>query len=439
MLCRTPTQCRQFPGTAHRALPAASWGYPSRSDFFNAARLAPGQVDAEFLGSAEDVLVGVAHLDRGAVAREHLHVQAERLHLLDQHLERLRDAWLRDVLALDDRLIDLDPAEHVVGLDRQQLLQGVGGAIRLQRPYLHLAESLAAELRLSAEWLLGDHGVRPGGASMDLVIDKVQQLEDVDVADRYRILERLAGTAVEQPGLTAGTNQLLAIPVRQRAAEQAGDLLLARSVEDRRRHRSTGDGGVRASLAQPLLPLRVVAVNLPAGLSDPAKVRLEYLADVHTAGHTERVEHDVHRRAVLEERHVLDREDLGDDALVAVPPGQLVPIGDLALLRDVDPDQLVDPRGQLVAVLPGEHADPDDLAGFTVRHLERGVSDLARLLSEDRAQQPLFRGQLGLAIGRDLADQDVAVDHLGTDPDDAALVEVGEDLLGHVGDIPGDL
>src|SRR6202035_950548 len=83
--------------------------------------------------------------------------------------------------------------------------------------------------------------------------------------------------------------------------------------------------------------------------------------------------------------------------------------------------------------------DADDLALFTVRDLEAGVPDLARLLTEDRAQQPLLRGQLGLALGRYLADQDVAVDDLGADPDDAALVQVRQHLVGDVGDVPGDL
>ena len=74
-----------------------------------------------------------------------------------------------------------------------------------------------------------------------------------------------------------------------------------------------------------------------------------------------------------------------------------------------------------------------------MRHLERGVAHLARLLAEDRAQQPLLRRQLGLALGRDLADEDVARGDLGADADDAALVEVGEDLLGDVRDVAGDL
>ena len=63
----------------------------------------------------------------------------------------------------------------------------------------------------------------------------------------------------------------------------------------------------------------------------------------------------------------------------------------------------------------------------------------ARLLAEDRAQQPLLRGQLALALGGHLADQDVAVDDLRADPDDAPVVEVREDLLRHVRDVTGDL
>jgi hypothetical protein len=41
-----------------------------------------------------------------------------------------------------------------------------------------------------------------------------------------------------------------------------------------------------------------------------------------------------------QERHVLDGQDLGDDALVAVAPGDLVAVLDLAHLSDVDPDEL---------------------------------------------------------------------------------------------------
>ncbi len=74
-----------------------------------------------------------------------------------------------------------------------------------------------------------------------------------------------------------------------------------------------------------------------------------------------------------------------------------------------------------------------------MRHLEARVAHLACLLTEDRAQEALLRRQLGLTLGRDLADEDVARADLGADADDAALVEVLEDVLGEVRDVTGDL
>src|SRR3712207_4681301 len=93
-----------------------------RSHVFDGRRLAAGQVDAQLLRGPEDLVVGVAQLDRLPVAGQHLDVEAERLQLLEQHLERLRDARLGDVLALDDGLVDLHAAQDVVGLDGEQLL-----------------------------------------------------------------------------------------------------------------------------------------------------------------------------------------------------------------------------------------------------------------------------------------------------------------------------
>src|ERR1700712_4466911 len=61
---------------------------PAPSDLLDAARLATRQVDAQLFCRPEHVLVRVAHLQGHAVAGEHLHVEAERLHLLDEHLER---------------------------------------------------------------------------------------------------------------------------------------------------------------------------------------------------------------------------------------------------------------------------------------------------------------------------------------------------------------
>src|SRR4030095_7392896 len=73
------------------------------------------------------------------------------------------------------------------------------------------------------------------------------------------------------------------------------------------------------------------------------------------------------------------------------------------------------------------------------RALQRGVAHVAGLLAEDRAEQLLFRGQLGLALGRDLADQYVARLDRGADPDDARLVEVAQRVLRDVRDVARDL
>src|SRR6266436_7568481 len=97
-----------------------------------------------------------------------LHVEAERLQLLDEHVERLGQARLERVLALDDRLVHAGASDHVVGLDGEELLQRVGGAVGFHRPHLHLAQTLPAELRLAAQRLLGDERVRPDAARVDL-------------------------------------------------------------------------------------------------------------------------------------------------------------------------------------------------------------------------------------------------------------------------------
>ena len=135
---------------------------------------------------------------------DQLDVQAQRLQLLEEHVERLRQAGLERVLALDDRLVHARAADDVVGLDGQELLQTVGGAVGLHRPHFHLAETLAAELRLAAQRLLGDQRVRPDRARVDLVVDQVVQLQHVHDADGDVVVERLAGLAVEQRRLTVG-------------------------------------------------------------------------------------------------------------------------------------------------------------------------------------------------------------------------------------------
>src|SRR6476620_3786938 len=378
--------------------------------------LEPGEVDPTEVGQQVARRVVFGQGDRLLVRIEDLGVEAEAPQFLDEHLERFGDLRWLDLLPLHDGLVGLDAPEDVVRLHGQQLLEDVGRAVGFERPDLHLAEALAAELGLATERLLGDQAVRAGRPGVDLVLDEVVELEHVDVADGDPAVEQLARPAVAEIDLAVLGQRLLDAVDLVTGLPQLGlDLLLGRAVED---------GGRR------LLALRV---------ERPAEVRLEDLADVHPARHAERVEDDIDRGPVRQERHVLRRQDLGDDALVAVAAGHLVADADLALLGDGHPDQAVDAGLEVVVELATELADLDDLAALAVGEAQGAVLNLARLLTEDRPQEALLGGQLGLALGRDLADEDVAGADFGADIDDALLVEVLEGLLADVRDIAGDL
>ena len=96
------------------------------------------------------------------------------------------------------------------------------------------------------------------------------------------------------------------------------------------------------------------------------------------------------------------------------------------------------PGGQVGVVFTGEDLDIHHLAALAVRHAQRGIFHIARFLAKDGAQQALFGGQFFLALGRDLAHQDVVRADLGADADDAALVQVFDGFFAHVGDVAGD-
>ena len=144
-------------------------------------------------------------------------------------------------------------------------------------------------------------------------------------------------------------------------------------------------------------------------LGGPAQVRFQHLADVHARRHAQRIQHDVHRRAVGQERHVLFRHDLGHDALVAVAAGHFVADGQFALGGDINLDRLDD-------------AAVDSFAGFgafdflVVLHLQvvellfEAADDFVDLVANGRGidfdaiidlRQLAQQGLGDLAVGRD--------------------------------------
>ena len=252
--------CRALHNVQHFLVPAQSKSAPagSRRDRSMPSSSAARKTSSSVSRSSISSPVGRADLD----------VQAERLHLLDQDLEGLGDARLGDVLALDDGLVDLHAAEHVVGLDRQQLLQRVGGAVGLEGPDLHLAEPLAAELSLPAQRLLRDHRVRAGGTGVDLVVHQVEQLQDVGDTDRDGLLVRLAGATVEQHA-----------PCRRRRPAcrrrgWGGPTRIASRISPSRAPSNTG-------VATCTGPSWSIAVLLEAPQGGQPEVRLEHLPEVH--------------------------------------------------------------------------------------------------------------------------------------------------------------
>ena len=141
-------------------------------------------------------------LDDFHVLVEYLDIQAQRLHdSFNQNLEGLRYTRLRNVVTLDDCLVGLDTAGDIVRLNGQDLLQGVSGAVCFERPNFHLTETLAAELCLTTQRLLGNERVRTGRTCVNLIINQMVQLEVIHITNGNAVVKALTGTAVVQPAL----------------------------------------------------------------------------------------------------------------------------------------------------------------------------------------------------------------------------------------------
>ena len=152
---------------------------------------------------------------------------------------------------------------------------------------------------------------------MHLVVHHVVQLNHIDVAYRDFLVELLAGAAVIDVHASVFRKTGL--------AHQFVNLINTCTVEDR--------GGKSHS----------------EFLAGPAEDGFINLSQVHTGRHAQRVEHDVNRRTVREERHILLLDDLGDDTLVTVTTGHLVTHTQFALVGNIDLGHLDNAVGQLVA------------------------------------------------------------------------------------------
>ena len=92
----------------------------------------------------------------------------------------------------------------------------------------------------------------------------------------------------------------------------------------------------------------------------------------------------------------------------------------------------------LVDAVAVEHAHFNDRPGNTGRQAKRGVANVGSLFAEDGAQELFFRRHRAFALGRDLADENIARLHFGTNVNDARFVEVLERFFTHIRNVAGD-
>ena len=206
-------------------------------------------------------------------------------------------------------------------------------------------------------------------------------------------LDLVLGRAVEHRCRERDTLlEMLAQVDHLRVAQRVDVLgLPARVVDQRERLAQIGD---------PRLRLQHLADLLAETLRRPAEVGFEDLSDVHPRRHAERVQHHVHRHAVRRVRHVLDRNDLGDDALVAVAACHLVARLQAPLHRQVDLDHLLHAGRQLVALgqLLLLRLEREIELDALLREALHQLLELARGLL---ARQPDIEPAVTLDLGRD--------------------------------------
>ena len=113
---------------------------------------------------------------------------------------------------------------------------------------------------------------------MHLIVNHVAQLQEVSHTHRSRLVETLTSTTIIQVRLTVARNTSFVCPFVQ--------IIQSRTIEDRSSE---------------------LNVQLTSG---PTQHGLENLSQVHTRRHTQRVQADIHRSTVFQERHILLTNDL---------------------------------------------------------------------------------------------------------------------------------
>ena len=223
------------------------------------------------------------------------------MHFLDENVERLGRSSFEVVVAFDNRLVNPGAALHIVRLDGEKLLEGVGGAVCFERPHFHFPETLATVLRFTTERLLGDERVGTDGTGVDLVSNQVTELEDVDHSDHDRVVEGLAGATIIEGRFTTGGAVLAVADPGVAAAFGFAGLAGAEFAVVTDEFHPVDLLGLGHEIPDDVFLDAVEnrGGNLEAeSLGSDAEVGLKNLSDVHPRWHAERVEADINRSSV---------------------------------------------------------------------------------------------------------------------------------------------
>ena len=319
-------------------------------------------------------------------------VKPECLKFVHQYIERRGKIRPLDLFPADNGFVCRRTPQDVVRLDGKHFLKRLPRPVSFERPHFHFSESLAAELRLSAQWLLCDERIRADRAHVHLVLHQMVQLHYVDLADSNRTREQLSRPSVVKFHLPAFG--------KSGALKFSTDRLLARRIKARRYRAIT------------------------KLLGGPSQMRFQYLPEVHPGNNAQRIQDDINRRSVLEIRHILHGADLRDNALVPVPAGKLVSRLNFSDLRDLNLDPLDNARFELIPLVTRKYFYSHNPPLLSVREHERGIFHIGGFFSKNGAKQALLGRKFGLSLGRNFPDQNVAGLHFGADPDNAFLVQI---------------
>ena len=282
---------------------------------------------------------------------------------------------------------------------------------------------------------------------MDLIIYQMMELQVVHVSDGDRRIEILTRSAIPQSHL--------AVSGDRHALPQLSVLSVLGQILHYLRQK------LRFMLFLKLFPLQIDIIvcqiksvhdiilfctvkhwrsHVEAqSLRSQGQMDLQHLPDIHTGRHAQRIQHDIQRTTVGQIRHILHRQHAGNHTLVTVTACHLITHGNLSLLCNIDTDCLIYAGRQFITVLSGKHLGIHYNTILAVRHLQGSVTHFSCLLAEDRAQQSLLCGQLGLALGRHLTYQNIAGTHFRTDADDTSVIQILQCIITHAGHVPGDL